>query len=115
MRTLEELHKAYMESRKDDFDNYNIDDDHEAELLNDYYNTSDDDITEVHWEPVSKIPDGDKLLAMKKFYAGFRTESGMKYLKKSFGMDVHQIPFVPDPFSLSSEIMDDLWEISENL
>ncbi|MDD6339466.1 MAG: hypothetical protein PUA49_03075 [Butyrivibrio sp.] len=57
----------------------------------------------------------EKSVGNWKFYAGFRTESGMKYLKKSFGMDVHQIPFVPDPFSLSSEIMDDLWEISENL
>lgn len=68
MSTLEELHKAYMNS-KDDFDNYNVDDDHEAKQLNEYYNSI-DEVSEVHWEPVSNIPDRDKLIQMKKFNEG---------------------------------------------
>lgn len=68
MSTLEELHKAYMNS-KDDFDNYNVDDDYEAKQLNEYYNLT-DEVSEVHWEPVSNIPNKDKLIKMKKFNEG---------------------------------------------
>lgn len=50
---LEELHNAYMKSR-DDFDNYNVDDDYEAQKINEYF-LSDDEVVElVHWKPVAK-------------------------------------------------------------
>lgn len=53
MPTLEELHNTYMKSR-DDFDNYNVDDDYEAQKINEYY-LSDDEVVElVHWKPVAK-------------------------------------------------------------
>lgn len=53
MPTLEELHNAYMKSR-DDFDNYNVDDDYEAQKINEYF-LSDNEVVElVHWKPVAK-------------------------------------------------------------
>lgn len=53
MPTLEELHNAYIEAR-DDFDNYNVDDDYEAQKINEYF-LSDDEVVElVHWKPVAK-------------------------------------------------------------
>lgn len=69
MPTLEELHNAYMKSI-DDFDNYNVDDDHEAQQINDYYNSG-DEVSEVHWQPVAKDIEFEKhiakLKAMQKF------------------------------------------------
>ena len=53
MPTLEELHEAYMKSR-DDFDNYNVDEDYEAQKINEYYNTEDDVVELQHWKPVAK-------------------------------------------------------------
>ena len=54
MPTLEELHDVYMKSR-DDFDNYNVDDDYEAQKINEYYSCTDDEVVElVHWKPVAK-------------------------------------------------------------
>lgn len=43
--TLEELHDAYMKSR-DDFDNYNVDDDYEAQKINEYFLSDDEVIVE---------------------------------------------------------------------
>jgi hypothetical protein len=64
MPTLEELHNAYMKSR-DNFDNYNVEDDYEAQKINDYYN-SDGEVVELpHWQPVAK--DVNLLMKMKGF------------------------------------------------
>lgn len=72
MPTLEELHNAYMESR-DLEDNYNVDDDHEAQQINEYYNTG-DEICDVHWQPVARDTEFEKqilkLKALKKFNSG---------------------------------------------
>ena len=49
-----------------EFDKYNVDHEHEAQLLNEYYNSK-----FIHWEPVAKEPTKDKelekLKVMKKF------------------------------------------------
>lgn len=50
---LDELHNAYMKSR-DDFDNYNVDDDYEAQKINEYYKSDDEIVELVHWKPVAK-------------------------------------------------------------
>ena len=72
MPTLEELHNAYMKSR-DDFDNYNVDDDHEAQQINEYCNTN-DDVCDIHWQPVARDTELEKqilkLKALKKFNSG---------------------------------------------
>lgn len=72
MSTLEELHRAYMESRND-FDNYNIDDEYEAQKLNEYCNTK-DDVCDVHWQPVARDTEFEKqilkLKAMQIFNKG---------------------------------------------
>lgn len=48
MKTLEELHRAYM--REKDIDNA-----FEAQQINEYYNSTDDDIAELaQWKPVAK-------------------------------------------------------------
>lgn len=48
MRTLEELHRAYMRDK-------DIDNDFEAQQINEYYCCTEDDIVELdHWEPVAK-------------------------------------------------------------
>ena len=69
MKSLEELHNAYMESR-DLEDNYNVDDDHEARKINEYCNTR-DDVCDVHWQPVARDVEFEKqvakLKAMQKF------------------------------------------------
>lgn len=52
MKTLEELHNAYMKSR-DLEDNYNVDDDYEAQQINEYCNTK-EDISDIHWQPVAR-------------------------------------------------------------
>ena len=64
MPTLEELHNAYMSSR-DDFDNYNVDDDHEARQINEYYNSG-DEVSEVHWQPVARDTEFEKQIAKLK-------------------------------------------------
>lgn len=61
MPTLEELHDAYMKSRND-FDNYNVDDDYEAQKINEYF-LSDDEVVElVHWKPVAKADISRKII-----------------------------------------------------
>lgn len=48
MRTLEELHRAYMRDK-------DIDNDFEAQQINEYYCCTEDDIVELtQWEPVAK-------------------------------------------------------------
>lgn len=48
MKTLEELHRAYM--REKDIDNA-----FEAQQINEYYNSTDNDIAELtQWKPVAK-------------------------------------------------------------
>ena len=66
MSTLEQLHNAYMASRNDD-DNFNFDDDYEAKKINEYYAYESE---EIHWKPVARIPDAEKLIAMKRFNQG---------------------------------------------
>ena len=72
MPTLEELHNAYMESRDAD-DNYNLDDDHQAQQINEYYNTG-DEVCDVHWQPVARDAEFEKqilkLKAMQIFNKG---------------------------------------------
>lgn len=72
MSKLDELHEAYMKS-KDDFDNYNVDDDHEAQQINDYYNSG-DEVSDIHWQPVARDTEFEKqilkLKALKKFNSG---------------------------------------------
>ena len=46
MKTLDELHNAYMKSR-------DLENDYEAQKINEYYCNTEDDIVELHWEPVS--------------------------------------------------------------
>ena len=53
MPTLEELHEAYMKSRND-FDNYNVDDDYEAQKINEYFLSEKEEVDLVHWKPVAK-------------------------------------------------------------
>lgn len=52
-----------------EFDKYTVDYEHEAQLLNEYYNSK-----PIHWEPVFKEPTKDKelekLKVMKKFNQG---------------------------------------------
>ena len=48
MPTLDELHDAYMKSR-------DLENDYEAQKINDYYCCTEDDIVELHWEPVSNL------------------------------------------------------------
>lgn len=49
MPTLDELHNAYMKSR-------DLENDYEAQKINDYYCCTEDDIVELpHWQPVSNI------------------------------------------------------------
>ena len=48
MPTLDELHNAYMKSR-------DLENDYEAQKINDYYCCTEDDIVELHWEPVSNL------------------------------------------------------------
>lgn len=62
MPTLEELHNAYMKSRDLD-DNYNIEDDYEAQKINEYYN-SNDEVVELHWKPVAKDNKLEKIKSM---------------------------------------------------
>lgn len=69
MPTLEELHNAYMSSR-DDFDNYNVDDDHEAQKINEYYNSG-DEVSDVHWQPVAKNVDLEKNIIKRKIMEKF--------------------------------------------
>ena len=69
MPTLEELHNAYMKSR-DDFDNYNVDDDYEAQQINDYYNSG-DEVSDVHWQPVAKNVDLEKNIIKRKIIEKF--------------------------------------------
>jgi hypothetical protein len=72
MPTLEELHNAYMKSRDLD-DNYNIEDDYEAQKLNEYCNTK-DDVSDIHWQPVARDTEFEKqilkLKAMQIFNKG---------------------------------------------
>lgn len=68
MKTLQQLHDEYMRSR-DTFDNYNVDDDYEAQQINEYYNTG-DEVFEPHWEPVSNLPDPAKLNILRKHNEG---------------------------------------------
>ena len=72
MPTLEELHNAYMKSR-DLEDNYNVDDDHEAQQINEYCNTK-DDVSDIHWQPVARDNEFEKqilkLKVLKKFNSG---------------------------------------------
>jgi len=53
MLTLDELHNAYMKSR-DDFDNYDVDNDYEAQKINEYCKSDDEIVELVHWKPVAK-------------------------------------------------------------
>ena len=48
MPTLDELHNDYMKSR-------DLENDYEAQKINDYYCCTEDDIVELHWEPVSNL------------------------------------------------------------
>ena len=48
MPTLDELHNAYMKSR-------DLENDYEAQKINDYYCCTEDDIVELHWQPVSNL------------------------------------------------------------
>lgn len=72
MPTLEELHNAYMASREIE-DNYNFDDEHEAQKINEYYNSG-DEVSEIHWQPVARDVEFEKqmtkLRAMKIFNKG---------------------------------------------
>lgn len=62
-------YNSYMESR-DKFDNYNYDCDHEAQKINEYYNSG-NEVSEFHWQPVAKDIEFKKqiikLKRMKRF------------------------------------------------
>lgn len=49
MPSLDELHRAYMESKSKDYDNYNV-----GEFEHDIPNRE-DEYGDIHWSPVSNI------------------------------------------------------------
>lgn len=69
MSTLEELHNAYMESR-DSVENYNFDNEHEAQKINEYCNTK-DDVSDIHWQPVAKDVEFEKQIIKLKALKAF--------------------------------------------
>lgn len=70
MKSLEELHNAYIKSR-DLEDNFNFDDDNEIRKINEYYNTDNEVVELTHWQPVARDVEFKKqvakLKAMQKF------------------------------------------------
>ena len=53
MPTLEELYDAYVKSH-DGFDNYSVDDDYEAQKINEYFLSEKEVVELTHWKPVAK-------------------------------------------------------------
>lgn len=66
MATLNELHEAYMRTKEKEFDNYNFDDE-EYNKTSDEYCSNDEDVIDVHWEPVAKPVKGN-FFSKNKYY-----------------------------------------------